>query len=283
MKYSILHRTIYTYASPVVDSYNDAHLCPVSDDRQCCESFALEIDPGNPPVLKRLDFYTNQVHHFELVTAHEKLEVAARSVVETYEDERDLDAPCSLNQLDGLGMDERFYDFVNPSERITILPMMIHEARELAKRSACLQETIAEVLKFIAEGFTYTPGATNVETPGEEVFWHRKGVCQDFAHVMIALCRSMKIPTRYVSGYFYSEKATKGTVDDNTESHAWVECYLPEIGWVGYDPTHNRRVDLHYIKVASGRDYADVRPLSGTFRGESAAELRVEVEVERLD
>lgn len=279
MKYSITHRTVYIYSGPVSDSYNDAHLCPVSDELQSCESFDLQIHPGNPTPLKRLDFYTNQVHHFEIVPPHTTLEVIASSVVETFADQRDLEVPSVHDQLNGLGTDERFYDFVNASERVSILPMMIHEAHGLAKGSSSIQETISKVLQFIADCFAYTPGATNVETPVEEVFWHRKGVCQDFAHVMIALCRALRIPARYVSGYFYSEKAIKRTADDNSESHAWVECYLPSIGWVGYDPTHNRRVNTRYVKVAVGRDYTDVRPLSGTYRGESTAKLKVEVKV----
>jgi transglutaminase-like putative cysteine protease len=135
----------------------------------------------------------------------------------------------------------------------------------------------------VCEDFEYVPGSTQVGSPVSQVFEQRQGVCQDFAHLMIALCRVVGIPARYVSGYFYIARTVGGSADDNSVSHAWVECCLPGIGWVGYDPTHNRRVGTTYIKVAIGRDYADVRPLAGTFRGETVAQMEVSVRVERLD
>lgn len=283
MKFSVQHSTRYSYSSPVWDSFNDAHLCPVSDDFQSCQSFELTVTPKITSVLRRLDFYTNQVHHFEVMEPHESLEVLAQSVVETFSDVRDFSVSASFESLHGLDRDERYYDFLSASSRVSLTPMIEHEAKEIVVARSDVQAEVESVMAFIFNDFEYAPGTTEVESTVTEVFAQKRGVCQDFAHLMIALCRVVGIPARYVSGYFYIENAVSGSAADNTASHAWVECFLPGIGWVGYDPTHNRRVDDTYIKVAIGRDYADVRPLAGTFRGESQADMEVSVRVERVD
>lgn len=283
MKFSVLHSTRYLYSAPVRDSFNDVHLCPVSDSFQRCEWFELQITPISTSVLRRLDFYTNQVHHFEVMAAHESLQVVAQSVIETFPDVRDFSLACAFGQLAGLHRDERYYDFTSASPYVALIPMIVHEAKEIIDPRGDVQDEVEGVMAFIFKHFEYAPGSTEVGSTVAHVFEHKRGVCQDFAHLMIALCRAVGIPARYVSGYFHIEKAVSGSVDDNTVSHAWVECFLPGIGWAGYDPTHNRRVDVTYIKVAIGRDYADVRPLAGTYRGDSDAEMEVSVRVERID
>lgn len=279
MKFSVLHSTCYRYTSPVWDSFNDAHLCPVSDDFQHCESFELRITPQSPSVLRRLDFYTNQVHYFEVTEAHESLLVEAHSVVETFEDTRDFSMSSSFGALSGLRRNECYYDFLAASPRVSLSTMIIHEARALVDTAGEVQTEVERITAFIHENFIYAPGSTQVESPLVEVLQQRRGVCQDFAHLMIAFCRVVGIPARYVSGYFYVATPVIGSVESNYASHAWVECYLPGIGWAGYDPTHNRRVSAYYIKVAAGRDYADVRPLAGTYRGQAVAAMDVWVRV----
>jgi transglutaminase-like putative cysteine protease len=161
--------------------------------------------------------------------------------------------------------------------------MIIHEAREIVDTSSSVRAAVESIMAFIDTEFIYASGSTRVESTVVHVFEQKRGVCQDFAHLMIALCRAVGIPARYVSGYFHVDRPVSGSADDNSASHAWVECFLPGIGWAGYDPTHNRRVSPRYIKVAVGRDYADVRPLAGTYRGDSNAKMEVSVRVERLD
>lgn len=283
MKFSVLHSTRYDYSAPVRDSFNDAHLCPVSDDLQRCESFELKIAPQSPSVLRRLDFYTNQVHHFELMEAHKSLQVDARSVVETFEDTRDFSVASGFGALAGLARDERYYDFLSASPRVALPTMIVHEAKEIVDTSGDVQTEVERIMAFVDDQFEYAPGSTQVESTVAQVFEQKRGVCQDFAHLMIALCRAAGIPARYVSGYFHVEKLVSGSADDNSASHAWVECFVPGIGWVGYDPTHNRRAGARYIKVAVGRDYADVRPLAGTYRGKADVKMEVSVKVERID
>ena len=283
MKYSVQHSTGYHYSGPVWDSFNDAHLCPVSDDLQRCDRFELKITPISSSVLRRLDFYTNQVHHFEVMEPHGSLEVIAESVVETFADSRDFSVASTFQSLAALRRDERYYDFMSASPRVALIPMIEHEAKEIVDLTGDVQTEVERIMAFIFEQFEYAPGSTQVESTVAEVFEHKRGVCQDFAHLMIALSRVVGIPARYVSGYFYMEKAVSGTAHDNAASHAWVECFLPGIGWVGYDPTHNRRVDASYIKVAIGRDYADVRPLAGSYRGDKNVRMEVSVRVDRID
>ncbi len=276
-----MHSTHYRYASPVSDSINDAHLCPVSDDFQQCVSFQLDFSPQTVNVMRQLDFYTNQVHHFEVMESHQLLEVVARSEVETFTDQRDFTVSCPPEMLVGLGRNDRYYDYLAGSQRVALSPMIQHEAKEIIAGISDVRQQVERVMGYIFEHFEYAPGTTHVESDVLHVFQIQRGVCQDFAHVMIGLCRSVGIPTRYVSGYFYVTPKSQSTVD-NTASHAWVECYLPNIGWVGYDPTHDRRTDASYIKVAMGRDYVDVRPLAGTYRGKSTVEMDVTVSVQQL-
>lgn len=282
MKFSLSHTTTYHYSQPVRDSFNDAHLCPVSDDYQECQSFELEIAPPSKSVLRRLDFYTNQVHHFEVMEPHDSLSVTACSVVETYADTRDLSQPISLSTLAELDRDDRYYDFLSTSPRVSLGPMWTHEADAIVHRIDDVRLQVEAIMRFIYEQFDYVAGSTHVASKIEEVFPRRQGVCQDFAHIMIALCRAAKIPTRYVSGYFYVEQPTDRAADDTTASHAWVECFLPGVGWVAYDPTHNRRAGETYIDLAMGRDYSDVRPLAGTYRGTADVKMEVSVVVKRI-
>ncbi len=126
----------------------------------------------------------------------------------------------------------------------------------------------------------YSPNATKVNTRVVDVLDSRCGVCQDFAHLMLGLCRSAGIPARYVSGYFLNPTRRPEELE---ASHAWVEILLPGFGWRGYDPTHRRVPGTNYVKLARGRDYGDIRPVSGTFRGRGTREMSVEVQVRAAD
>jgi len=280
MQFEVRHTTSYVYDEPIAESFNEVRLCPISDDRQICHRFELSIKPDGASLLRRLDFYTNQVYSFELVEPHSYLEVVSQSIVETLVDKRDLTGFCDPAQLVGLRRDEWTYDFLSDSNHVPILPCFKHTAAELTLPMVDVKDAIHRIMSYIDEHFTYISGVTLVETPIEEIFDQRKGVCQDFAHVMIALCRAVGIPARYVSGYFWMPFQTAAkSAHDNTASHAWVECFLPGVGWVGYDPTHNRLVDETYIKVAVGRDYWDIKPLSGSYWGRTKAVMEVVVQV----
>jgi transglutaminase-like putative cysteine protease len=174
---------------------------------------------------------------------------------------------------------EHYFDFLHDSNFVSLEQEIWRESVDALPNgvSDLWQDTLA-IGAHIKRTFTYTPRHTTVNTRPAEVVLSRQGVCQDFAHVMLGICRTHGIPARYVSGYFFNPNRNP---EDIEASHAWVEVYLPGHGWKGFDPTHNRPADTRYVKVAIGRDYDDIRPLNGTFRGSGTRELAVEVRVMR--
>ncbi|MFQ3671588.1 MAG: transglutaminase family protein, partial [Verrucomicrobiia bacterium] len=151
-------------------------------------------------------------------------------------------------------------------------------AVDLAPRREDVRQTVLHLMHGLHREFDYCPESTQVHTHMNDVLRLRRGVCQDFAHVMIGLCRSLGIPARYVSGYLFTNPGP-GALRGTQASHAWCEVHLPGWGWLGLDPTNNQLVDPRYVRVAVGRDYHDVPPTRGTYRGPESREMRVEVEV----
>jgi transglutaminase-like putative cysteine protease len=138
---------------------------------------------------------------------------------------------------------------------------------------------LKKISECIHMNFIYDPSATDVHTTVEETVKLKRGVCQDFAHLMIAVCRSKDIPARYVSGYHFIGDLQGGHADYEQASHAWVEAYVPGKGWVGYDPTNNMMVNWRYVKIGHGRDYRDIVPVKGVYTGTAAQTLTVDVDV----
>lgn len=278
----ISHLTHYHYNDVARDSFNEARLRPVDDATQTCIDFQLDIQPA--PVLREYpDFYNNTVHYFDIIDAHQDLHVLATSVVHTKPDPRGP-APAinRIEDLDHLPVTEEYYIYQHPSSYV-----MLDEAIKGASLEAYPEEPPGDIWhatqamgNYINSQFTYAPLQTNVNTKPNEVLVTRKGVCQDFAHLLLGMCRSRGIPARYVSGYFYNPDKQPGQIE---ASHAWVEVYLPHYGWKGYDPTHDRLADTRYVKIAVGSDYADIRPVSGTFRGRGTREMIVEVHIDRIE
>lgn len=282
MKLHVLHRTRFRYAVNVHESFNEARLQPVSSGQQVCHSFVLKVLPATR-LSHYLDFYLNYVHLFEVNPPHIELFVEANSIVTTG-DEASLAstaAPASLATLAECARLDRCYDFLQSSTYVEITPELWRMSVDATQNQTDTWQAALAIMRHIFREFRYQPALTHVHTHMREVLQARAGVCQDFAHVMIGLCRAMKIPARYVSGYLYNGPADQ--LKGAQASHAWVEVYLLNHGWHGLDPTNNRQVDGHYIKVAVGRDYADVTPLKGTYRGTAKRELTVDVLVSRLD
>lgn len=277
LRLALHHLTRFEYDGPVQDSFNDVRLCPVTDFLQRCEAFELRIDPA-VPVHTYHDFYLNRVDHFDLHHPHESLEVEARSFVQTHPDPRGpvaQDYPPAL--LDDPNIPENYFDFLADSHFATLDPEVWREAIDVMPKGVTdLWCDALALARHVHGSFTYVPSATDAGTRVAEVLRTRRGVCQDFAHVLLALCRTQGIPVRYASGYFHdvNRPATQPEA-----SHAWVEVFLPGYGWKGIDPTHDRLADTRYVKLAVGRDYADIRPVNGTYRGRGTRRLIVEVQV----
>jgi transglutaminase-like putative cysteine protease len=282
MKLHVLHRTRFKYPTSVHDSFNEVRLEPVTTGGQVCHSFILKVLPSSR--LKHyLDFHRNCVHLFEVNQPHTELMVEANSIVTTRA-EPALAAnatPAPMSTLPECVRLELCYDFLQTSTYVEINADAWRLALDAAGSQADVWQAAQAIMRHIHREFRYQPAVTHAHTHMREVLKARAGVCQDFAHVMLGLCRALKIPARYVSGYLYNGPADQ--LKGAQASHAWVEVYVLGHGWCGLDPTNDRLVDGHYVKVATGRDFGDVSPVKGTYRGTAKRELSVDVLVSRLE
>ena len=267
MRLRIEHKTLFTYDEPITEAYTEMRLKPSDAGGQHCLAFSLVTEPrGN--VMQYPDRFGNDVRHFDVLMAHQKVGVTAISEVLT---------PNTLHlpEQDLSPLDE--HDYLMPTSYSPLTDALHRFTEPLIVPGDPLQ-TANAIMQAIFSQFKYEPGATDVKTTADEVLALQRGVCQDFAHVMIAACRWAKLPTRYVSGYLYDPKL----VGDNAASHAWVEVFVPGPGWIAFDPTHNRQQTEAYVRVGVGRDYADVPPTRGTYKGNCQEKLDVKVSVRAL-
>ncbi|MEI7962868.1 MAG: transglutaminase family protein [Verrucomicrobiota bacterium] len=276
---SISHLTRYTYEGVVKDSFNEARLQPITDSLQMCRDFKFQLDPASS-VRDYPDFYANCVHYFDVPEPHESLEVVAISEVQTLTESRGPVPVADRTALESAAVREQHFDFLQSSEFVSLGADVWREAVDALPNglSDVWSDTIA-IGEHIHRNYKYTPLSTNVNTRAPEVIKKKQGVCQDFAHLMLGICRTHGIPARYVSGYFLNQHKLPGEIE---ASHAWLEVFIPDYGWKGYDPTHRRESDTRYVKLAVGRDYSDIRPVGGTFRGKGTRKMVVEVSVQRI-
>lgn len=282
MKLQVYHRTHYVYGALVRDSFNEARLEPVECAEQGRQSFLLKVIPSTR-LTHFYDFYRNCVHVIDLPTPHLELTVEATSIVIT-RSLPPLPADSTPAPVAALVACERLgecYDYLQPSTYVRATPEAQQLAKDLGAGHTDVWQVVQAIMRHLGREFRYIPAVTNAHTTMEEALRLRQGVCQDFAHVMIGLCRVLRIPARYVSGYLYNGPADQ--LKGAQATHAWVDVYLPGIGWRGLDPTNQQVVNQRHVKVAVGRDYADVSPLRGTYRGTASRKLSVDVLVTRLD
>lgn len=277
----MLHRTTFEYAAPVTNSTNVVHLEPRTFPFQKTLQSFIEIKPATRLRSFR-DLFDNITHHFELTSPHERLQITSRLRVQNLKLE--LSDAARSQGFEAYGdpeTRERVWPFLQESNYVSRDPRIWRQAVDLTDGVSSIFKKGHAIMMWIHQEFRYDPGVTKVSTLLEEAFEHRHGVCQDFTHVMIGLCRAVGIPARYASGYLYN-----GPLDDligAQASHAWPEVYLPTLGWVGFDPTNGNLADERYIKVAVGRDYDDVAPVKGSYQGTGQCRLSVTVEVEKLE
>ncbi len=276
----VSHLTRFRYHDDTRDSFNEARLRPTNDTAQTCVEFELRLTPQGI-MRDHPDFYNNCVHYFDVPQVHQALDVEAVSLVQTRPDDRGQpSAEISAESLKDTSILESHFEFLQDSTFVTMEASVWKEAMDaLPGGLKNPWEDAKKMGRHVFERFTYTPNVTTVNTKPAEVLQMRRGVCQDFAHVLLGMCRSVGLPARYVSGYFYNSNRQPGEIE---ASHAWVEVFLPGYGWKGFDPTHDRSPDTRYVKLAIGRDYGDIKPVSGTFRGRGGTrEMSVEVRVTR--
>jgi transglutaminase-like putative cysteine protease len=282
MLYAIRHFTRYRYSHSVWQSMMEVRMHPRSEGNQLCFVFQLSVDP-RARIFGYTDSYGNLVHHFDLPSRHGQLTIITDALVNI-----DVQPPApevmdyeAWSDLEQLAEKKDYWDMLMPSHFARPSPELTELAKEIGATERDGRSPLA-LLQGIAAGvhrsFSYVKKSTAVDSPIAHALRSRQGVCQDFAHVMIALARNANIPCRYVSGYIYHSSENADPLADGA-THAWVEALLPGVGWVGFDPTINRLVGEGHIRTAIGRDYADVPPTMGMMMGRADTQLQVRVRV----
>jgi len=277
---AVRHRTGYQYATAARASYNEARMTPASSRGQQTLESRLEVTPGSRP-LHYVDYWGTMVDAFDVHVPHTELVVTASSVVETA-GVFDPPPPIGWDAIGDAGVTDRYAEWLTPSRYVCLEPEIASAGAEIVAESAPAQAGL-QAVAWSHNQLTYERGSTEVHTTSAQARAAGKGVCQDFTHLTLALLRAMGLPARYVSGYLYPTSGDAGgTVGATTlgESHAWVEFWAGD--WLSADPTSLVVVGERHVVVARGRDYADVRPLSGVYHGPPAESLGVEVELTRL-
>jgi transglutaminase-like putative cysteine protease len=281
MYYSIRHLTKFLYSNPVSESMMETRMHPRSDHTQRCLSFHLSVSP-RCRVFSYRDHFANHVHHFDIPGMHPQLVIVAESLVEVHPAAQvpSFLAPDAWAELDAMVEQGDFWEMLLPSEFTEPTRALDNLATHLdVRRRDDPLMMLHQLNQQMYEYFDYKPQSTKVDSPIDLALGTRTGVCQDFAHIMITLVRSkLRIPCRYVSGYlFHGESDMDRSVRSAT--HAWVEAFIPHLGWVGFDSTNWLVAGDRHIRTAIGRDYSDVPPTHGIFRGRTASELTVAVRV----
>jgi transglutaminase-like putative cysteine protease len=261
----IVHSTRFRYSGPISETNMEVRLRPMEGLGQRCLTFDLDVSPRIHMGTYR-DGYGNNVHYFNLVRNHQGLSVRSRSVVETG------------GEVETDPGEDLVLDFLRYRSPVTDVPGV----RELARRhpidnhasGPAVEKALDNLATTISHEFAYDRAVTTVYSAVDEVLELRAGVCQDFAHLFIAVARAMHVPTRYVSGYIH---VARESGDREGASHAWAESWVPGKGWIGYDATHPIRAGENHVRVAIGRDYRDAAPTRGIYVGAAIGTMEVSV------
>lgn len=292
MKLRVVHRTLYRYSDTVTTSHHEAWLSPRDGEGQRTLRHEVVINPAPEARRRRFDYFGNRAVHFSLSEPHRSLEVVATTLVELFPlrpPAIDESGPTWEEVRDLLARDRRrdsldAYAMVFDSPLVPAVPGVFEYAAESFRPGRSLLIAVRELVSRIHHEFTYDPRATEVSTPLDEVLKLKRGVCQDFAHFAIACLRSHGLPGRYVSGYLLTRPPPgKQKLIGADASHAWFATFLPEYGWVDFDPTNNVIPTGEHVTAAYGRDFADVTPIRGVIWGGGQHQLTVEVDVDSID
>jgi transglutaminase-like putative cysteine protease len=284
IQYVVRHTNRFAYTAPISEGMMEVRMQPRSDGRQRCLRFELTLQP-RAKVFAYQDPYGNVVHHFDLPGRHTRLAITADAVVEMVPaaelpDSIPDDAWDELDAIAALGEQWESLQFSHFAKETALLAGLADEIHW--QRDGDPLTLLKRLNSMLFHQFTYAPRTTHVDSPIDDALAVRAGVCQDLAHIMIALARRIGIPCRYVSGYL-SPSADSHDRSVEGATHAWAEAFLPELGWVGFDPTNDVLAGERHIRVAVGRDYGDVPPTRGVFRGEAGSELGVLVTISLPD
>lgn len=287
MRFDITYRTEFTYAQLIRESQNELRACPTSDDLQQLISYRVSTSPSGR-VMSFNDYWGTRVDAFGVRGPHLHLEVIAEASVETkrrplltsFVRPEALRLPAFLDQ---------HIEYLAPSPHADWGRGISDVATQAI--AAAGDDVVGWVLalhRLVGGRLTYAPGSTYVGVDVDEVLSSGKGVCQDFAHLAVALCRAAGVPARYVSGYLFTVDDATGLAPAegegdvvNVQTHAWFEAAVPGVGWLALDPTNRQEVGDRHVKIGHGRDYTDVPPLRGVYAGTGGATVEAHVEIRR--
>ena len=285
MRYRVRHETHYRYAEAVANSQHDLHLRPLDSQRQACEAYRLTITPTPSVLQDRVDYFGNHASHLVLSAPHAELRVMAESEVTVaarapVDAEADLPWEREVERVAGNTADLHALEMTYPSTFITPWGELLDFARPSFPSGRPVLSACLDLMDRIHADFIYDPKATTIATPLPEVLRHRRGVCQDFAHLMLSCLRGLGLSAQYVSGYLVTAPPPgQPRMQGADASHAWLSVYSPQWSWVDLDPTNNVIAGEKHITLAIGRDFGDVTPMRGVILGGGKHDLRVGVDV----
>ena len=285
MRLDIRYRCAFEYGALVHESQNELRACPVSDAHQTLVGYRVSTSPASR-IFSFEDYWGSRVDTFGVREPHIFLEVLAEATVETRSTPLLTTSPL-LDALQEPSFVEEHWEYLERTPHADWTATLADEAQ--AQLDLTGPEVVSATLgihRRVGALLSYKPGSTYVGVDVDDVLERGEGVCQDYAHLAVAMCRSVGIPARYVSGYLFTSRDDTGEDVDGDEvtvqTHAWFEAAVPGVGWLALDPTNRQAVGLRHVKIAHGRDYDDVSPLRGTYSGPKNATLEVSVEMRRL-
>ena len=279
MLYHIRHITRFQYTAPVAEGVTEVRMHPLTTAQQHCSAYQLQVRPA-ARIFEYVDALGNLVHHFTQPGVHQSLAITALSEVQVQPRELPPESlPVAAWQaIDAANESGEFWEMLEPSEFTERTERLDELAQELGvTRRRDPLSLLYELNGAMNQAFAYDAKSTSVDSPIDEALLHRRGVCQDLTHIMLALVRNyLHIPCRYVSGYLYHRRDDRSA---DGATHAWLQVWLPGLDWVGFDPTNNLLQGERHIEVALGREYSDVPPTRGVYKGNAGSELIVSVRI----
>ena len=277
IKFYLYHTTIYSYPNPVIESSNKILLYPFNDINQQVVYHKLNIS-GKPEIFSYFDDFNNRVGFFTYTPPHKKLIISSEAEIISKHivfPEENINLKSQWNILKEMAKNINHLPFLKVEKIDSYYEMSDLLNCIIDKRDTPL-ENAKKLCDYINKNLSYQKGITNVFTTIDEVWKLKSGVCQDFSNLLIQFCRMAEIPTRYVSGYVFADEGLIGA----GATHAWVEIFIPNYGWLGLDPTNNCIADINHIRLAVGRDYSDCAPVKGVFKGNETQLMDVKVHLD---
>ena len=291
MRYAVRHSTVYEYGGDVAHSHHLLHLKPREVDFQRSLEHSIALDPEPSSAVEGDDAFGNPITRLEYDRPHDRLSVTAQMRVEVLprpeglpdsDSWEEVRARVSYHAGPMTGADLEACRFRMQSSHVHIKQALGDYAKDCLPPGLAIGKGAEALMRKIRREFKYVPGSTTNRTPITDVLKTRRGVCQDFAHLMIGCLRSSGLAARYVSGYIRTARRGGDELVGGDASHAWVSVYCPPAGWVDFDPTNDCRVGEDHVTVAWGRDFGDVSPLRGMIVGGGRHKLTVDVSVRPL-